>query len=225
MIGLDQLKPLVRERCGVDRDLRAHVPRRVRKRFARCDAFQIPARTSAERPTGGGEHEGVDLVGRPAFEALERPRVLAVDGNETPSPALLRVEGKSSGRYEALLVREREIDAALERPQRCGQTGEADHGVQDEIRCGPVEQLGQVAADLRQRREPVDRLRARGSGAELQLGVVVDDLQRLASFDRAHSVPFLRSSAMNSLVRIDSAWMSGVRRRRTTRPNFLCSRV
>ena len=117
---LDQLEPLVRKRCGVDRDLRAHVPGRVRKRFARCDAFQVLARSPAERPTGGGEHEGVDLVGRPAFEALERPRVLAVDGNETPSPALLRVEGKISRRDEALLVREREIDAALERPQVAG---------------------------------------------------------------------------------------------------------
>ena len=167
---LDQLESLVRERCRVDRDLRAHVPRRVRKRFAWCDAFQVLARSPAERPTRGGEHEGVDLVGRPAFEALERPRVLAVDGNETPSPALLRVESKISGRDEALLVREREIDAALERPQRCGETGEADHGVEDEIRCGPLEQLGQVAADLRQGREPVDRLRARGGGAELQFG-------------------------------------------------------
>ena len=126
----------------------------------------------------------MDLVGRPAFEALERPRVLAVDGDETPSPALLRVESKISGRDEALLVCEREIDAALERPQRCGQTGEADHGVQDEIRCGPLEQLDQVAADLSQGREPVDRLRARGGGAELQLGVVLDDLERLTT-DRA----------------------------------------
>jgi len=105
----------------------------VSKGFAGCDAIKVLARSPAERPTGGGEHEGVDLVGRPAFEALERPRVLAVDGKETPSPALLRVESKISGRDEALLVREREIDDALNRPQRCGEAGAADNGGENAI--------------------------------------------------------------------------------------------
>ena len=76
------------------------------------------------------------------------------------------------------------VDAALERPERRGQAGEADDRVQDDVRLGALEQLGQVAADLRQRREPVDRLRARGGGDELELGVRVDDLERLAA-DRA----------------------------------------
>ena len=62
--------------------------------------------------------------------------------------------------------------------------GEADDGVQDDVRLGPLEQLGQVAAGLGQRREAVDRLRARRGGDELELGMRVDHLDRLAP-DRA----------------------------------------
>ena len=138
----------------------------------RRDVFQLLARSAAERPAGGGEHEGVDLVGRRGLRGTGTPPSARCRREcSRPPPRSLRVERELSGGDEALLVREREIDAALERPQRRGQAGEADHGVEDEIRLGPLEQLGQVAADLRQRREPVDRLRARGGGAELELGM------------------------------------------------------
>ena len=60
-----------------------------------------------------------------------------------------------------------------------GQAREADDGVEDDVRLGPLEQLDEVAADLRQRREPVDRLRAGGGGDELEFGMCVDDLERL----------------------------------------------
>ena len=60
---------------------------------------------------------------------------------------------------------------ALERPEGRRQAREADDCVEDDVRLGALEQLGQVAADLRQRREPVDGLRAGRGGDELELRV------------------------------------------------------
>ena len=97
------------------------------------------------------------LVDRTAFKALERTRMLAVDRNEPATAASLSSQSELARGDEALLVRECEIDAALEGPERRGQSSEADHCVQNEVRLGSLEQLGEVAADLGQRREPVDR--------------------------------------------------------------------
>jgi hypothetical protein len=110
--------------------------------------------------------------------------VLAVDGQDAASPPLLGGERDLPGRDEALLVREREVDAVLERPDRRGQPGEADDRVEDDVGLGLLEKLRQVAAHLRERREPVDRLRARGGRGKLEAGVAVDDLEGLPA-DRA----------------------------------------
>ena len=83
-------------------------------------------------------------------------------------------ERELAGRDEALLVREREVDAVLERPERRVDAGEADDGVQHDVGLRALEQLGQVAADLLQRRvDVVERRRAGRDGAELELGVRV----------------------------------------------------
>ena len=99
----------------------------------------------------------MDLVDRTAFKALERTRMLAVHRNQPATAASLRGQSELTGGDEALLVRECEIDAALEGPQRRGQSCEADHRVQNEVRLGSLEQLGEIAAGLGQRRKPVDR--------------------------------------------------------------------
>ena len=44
--------------------------------------------------------------------------MLAVDGEQRAAAAALGGEGELAGRDEALLVREREVDAVLERPER-----------------------------------------------------------------------------------------------------------
>ena len=62
--------------------------------------------------------------------------MLAVDRQEQPSPPLLRCERELAGSDEALLVGERERDAALERPERRREAREADDGVQDDVRLG-----------------------------------------------------------------------------------------
>ena len=110
--------------------------------------------------------------------------MLAVDRQQPAPSPLPRGEREVAGGDEALLVRERQVDAALERPERHGQPGEAHDRVEDDVGLGALQQLGQVAADLGQRREPVDRRRAGRGGDELEVGMRVDDLDRLAA-DRA----------------------------------------
>ena len=119
-----------------------------------------------------------------ALQALEGGGVLAVDRQQPASSPLPRRERELAGGDEALLVREREVDAALERPERHRQPGEADDRVEHDVGLGALEQLGQVAADLGQRREPVDGRRAGCGGDELELGMRVDDLDGLPA-DRA----------------------------------------
>ena len=110
----------------------------------------------------------------------KRCRVLAVDGQQAPASPLPGGERELARGDEALLVREREVDPALERPQRRREAGEADDRVEDDVRLGPLQQLRQVAADLGQRGEPVDRLRARRGRDQLELRVSLDDLERPA---------------------------------------------
>ena len=58
------------------------------------------------------------LSGVAELGALEERRVLAVDGDQLASAPLARAERKLAGGDEALLVRERERHAVLERPHR-----------------------------------------------------------------------------------------------------------
>ena len=125
-VGLDQLQSLVGERGRVDRDLRTHAPRRVGERVVHRHALELVAAAAAEGPSGGGQHERVDRTGVPTLEALEERGVLRVDGQQSSSTPLLRGERERSGGDEALLVRKRERDAALERPERRADAGEAD---------------------------------------------------------------------------------------------------
>ena len=77
--------------------------------------------------------------------------MLGVDGEQQATAPLSRSERKIAGRNEALLVRERERDAALERPERRADTCETDDRIEDDVRPCGVEQLGHVAAHLRVR--------------------------------------------------------------------------
>ena len=116
-------------------------------------------------------------------------RVLGVDRQQQAAAPLLRRERELAGGDEALLVRERERHAALERPERRLDAREADDRVQHDVRLGRLEQRRQVAADLDVRdavrgREPVEVGRRRRERAELELGIAVDDVDRLPA-DRA----------------------------------------
>ena len=78
--------------------------------------------------------------------------MLAVDRQDPSAAPLLRRDGEVARRNEALFVRECEVDAMLERPERRVNAGEADDGVQDDVGLCPFEELRQVAADLLERR-------------------------------------------------------------------------
>src|SRR5207244_4782160 len=65
--------------------------------------------------------------------------------------------------------------------RRRGRTREPEDGVQAEIGLRAREHIREVAPDVRERREPVDRLRARRGGAELELRMACDDLERLTT--------------------------------------------
>ena len=145
------------------------------------DARELVARAAAERAAARRQHEA---LGPPELGALEDRRMLAVDRDQLAPAARARLERELARGDEALLVRERERDAALERPHRRREPGEADDGVQHDVRLGPLEQLGRIASGLRQRREPVDRRRPGRRGDELEVGMRVDHLDRLAP-DRA----------------------------------------
>src|SRR5215210_290441 len=147
-MGLDQLEALVRERRRVDRDLRAHRPRRVRQGLLRRDVYELVPRAAAEGAARAGQHERVDLLPRTTFEALERGRMLAVDREQQASPTLSRLERELARGDEALLVRERERHSALERPERRRQAREADDGIQHNVGLRALQQLRQVTADL-----------------------------------------------------------------------------
>ena len=183
-VRLDQLEPLVHERRRVDRDLRAHAPGRMRERVGRLDVGEVGAAAAAEGPARGRENEGVDGLRGVAVEKLERGGVLGVHGEQPPSSPLPGRHGQVAARDQALLVRKREVDAPLQRPEGRREAGEAHDRVEDDVGLGAVEQVGRIASHLGQRREAVDRGRARGGRDELQPRVAVDDLARLAP-DRA----------------------------------------
>ena len=115
--------------------------------------------------------------------------MLAVDRKQEPLSPAPRRDRELAGGDEALLVRERERDPVLERPERRADAGKADDRVEDDVRLAPLEELDGVAADLgvldaELGRKAVERRRARLQGAELELGMRCDDLDRLAA-DRA----------------------------------------
>ena len=198
-VRLDHLEPLVGERRRVDRDLRAHRPRRVRERLLRRDVGELVARASAERAAARRQDEALGL---PELCALVERRVLAVDRDQPPAAALLCGEREVACGDEALLVGERERHAVLERPHGRGQPGEAERRVQDDVGARLLEQAGRIATHLGQRREAVDRRRAGRGRDELEAVVGRDHLERLAA-DRAG-----RSQEGNALHALQCARLS-----------------
>ncbi len=115
--------------------------------------------------------------------------MLAVDRKKRPSPPPSGREREIAGGNEALFIGKRERNPVLERPERRSAAGEAHDRVQHEIGFSRFEQRNEIAAALEQlhtafARELRDVARACGEGTELELGIGVDDLERLPT-DRA----------------------------------------
>ncbi len=110
-------------------------------------------------------------------------------GTMVPPPRSRAAERQLACGDEALLVRERQGDAVLERPERRADAREADDGVEHHIRGASLQELRRITPDL----DVLDavlggeRLEGRRAGlerTELELGVRCDDLDRLPA-DRA----------------------------------------
>ncbi len=142
--------------------------------------------------------------------------MLAVHRQQQPSPPLPRCQRELPRHDEALLVRKRQGDPALERPQRRVEAGKPHDRVEHEVGLRPLEQRGQIAADLhvldavlRHKRAQV--LGARRDRAELELGMGGDDLECLAP-DRTGGAeerdPFHRDDVgRGRLSKAEGSWM------------------
>src|SRR5207302_6569448 len=151
-------------------------------RLLRSHADELVAGAAAERPARAGEDERVHLLCTATFEALVERRVLAVHRQESAGTARASGERELSRGDEALLVREREVDTMLERPERRMDAGEADNRVQHDVGPGALEQLREVTTDLLEGRvDVVERRRAGSDRAQLEAGMRFDDLDRLAA--------------------------------------------
>ena len=119
-------------------------------------------------------------LGLAGERALEERRVLAVDRDQRSSPALAGRQRELTRRDEALLVRERERDAVLERPHRRREPGEAD--VAFRTMSGSARSSSSVGSPptcVSGARPSIDFEPERG-GDELQRGVAGDHFDRLA---------------------------------------------
>jgi hypothetical protein len=101
---------------------------------------ELGTRAAAERPARGREHEALHRLRRAPLEALEERRMLAVDGKEPSPTPLPGARCEVASRHEALFIGEREVDPGLERGERRRQAGEADDGIQDDVRLGRADE-------------------------------------------------------------------------------------
>ena len=139
VVGLDDLEALVHERGGIDRDLRTHVPGRMREGLLERDVGELAGRLAAERAARRRDPQRADLFGTFAQKALVDGAVLGIDGHEgARMPGLLvqragERHDEVAGDDEAFLVRKRELRAVAQRLVRSAHAGRADERVHDAI--------------------------------------------------------------------------------------------
>src|SRR5260370_18102640 len=70
-VRFDNLEPLVHEGGRIDRDLRAHPPRRMIERILDRDRAETFSRPLAERTARGGQDDALERRARLSLKALE----------------------------------------------------------------------------------------------------------------------------------------------------------
>ena len=205
-VRLDQLEALVRERRRVDRDLRPHAPGRVRERVLDADVGELGARAAAERPARGGQDERVDGSRRRGpSRHWKSAECSESTGSSRPPPRSFAASASSPAATRLSLFASASVTPRSSAHSVAPTPAKPTTAFRTTSGSDALEQLGQVAADLRVRRRrarPRARVevgRSRRESAELELGVPLDDLDRLPA-DRAggaeqrdslhgHSVP------------------------------------
>ena len=133
-VRLDHLEALVHHRRRIDRDLRAHLPRRMRERVVDGDRVEGLEAPLAEGAARGREHEAAGLAGRARAQGLVDRAVLGVDRDQLGA-ALLRLREDELARHdERLLVREGQALAGPHRGPGRTQPQRAHESPDDRVR-------------------------------------------------------------------------------------------
>ncbi len=132
-VRLDDLEPLVHHGGRVDRDLRPHLPRRVRERLLdrdRAERLEVPL---AERSARAGQDDAAHLVARPHRSACGW-RCARVDRKDLGARSPGGRDQELSRDDERFLVRQREALAGSDRRVRRTESDRSDEPGDDEVR-------------------------------------------------------------------------------------------
>ena len=148
------------------------------ERLLHAGLRELVAGPASERAARAGEHDALEVLAPLAAHRHRERGVLGVDGQQPLRLALDEVGHELAADDEALLVRERERLARLQRRERGRQPGRADERVQHHVGLGLArEALGRVgtldrsrpraprrSSASRRRRRPRRRSRRPGAG-------------------------------------------------------------
>ncbi|OIQ75703.1 hypothetical protein GALL_426240 [mine drainage metagenome] len=143
-VRLDQFKPLVGHRCGIDADYRAHRPLRMRERLLDRHVAELSQLASAEWAARGCDDQAQHLARRATAQGLGDRRMLGVDRHDLSRSGGLHHE--LAPYDERFLVRQRQRVSHLERRQRRRQPDRARDSVQDDVHLLASELLERLLA-------------------------------------------------------------------------------
>ena len=116
----DDFQPLVHQRGRIDRDLVAHLPRRMLQGVGNPDAGEVVCRSVQKRPARRGQDDPLDVCTAVAVQGLEHGVVFAIDRQEPHSAAGGLARHQFARHDQRFLVCERHVLARADRGQRRG---------------------------------------------------------------------------------------------------------
>ena len=138
----------------------AHRPGRVRERLLGGHVGELVARAAAERAAARGQDEALGLAER--ARTGRAPSARCRPGSARPPPRARAASASSPAATRLSLFASASVTPCSS-AHIVGAGRRSRRRVQHDVGLGALEQLGRVAAGLRQRREPVDRRRAAAS--------------------------------------------------------------
>ena len=130
----DDLQPLVHQRGRVDRDLVAHLPRRMLQGIGDPDTGEVVGRPVQKRPARRGQDDPLDVCAPVTVQGLEHRVVFAIDRQKPHSAAGSLARHQFARHDQRFLVGERHILARANRGQRRGQAQRPDQCRHDQVR-------------------------------------------------------------------------------------------
>ena len=130
---LHDLQTLVHKACGVNGNLRSHIPVRIVQRLRNVLAHKICALLSAEGSAGAGKKNLVNPLMRLPVQTLENRAVLRIHRKELHSHGFHRRHDKMPRRHQRLLVGKRNRLPGTDRSNRRLNADHSDHCIQKQI--------------------------------------------------------------------------------------------